>query len=63
MTHLLTAVVALAAGWTLGHRTRPHPARTRACSTCDEAAVRGEFTAFHQLIAGLDLPDDPRNTA
>lgn len=67
MTYLLTALLALAAGWIWGHAT----ARIRIvplCTSCeaDEAAVLADERArFDQLVTGLtlDQPDDPRSSA
>ncbi|MFI1562167.1 hypothetical protein ACH4ZX_03735 [Streptomyces sp. NPDC020490] len=65
MTYLLTALLAASAGWTWGHAT----ARIRiivigATQTQDDTALlAAERARFDQLIAGFDLPDDPRNAA
>ena len=66
MTYALLALVAVlvfAVGWTIGHRT----ARIRiipigALLADDEAALlEDERARFDALVAGLDIPNDPRN--
>jgi len=62
---ILAVLLALAAGWTIGHRT----ARIRiipigALLADDEAALlEDERARFDALVAGLDLPNDPRSEA
>ncbi|MEW2420472.1 hypothetical protein AB0911_08000 [Streptomyces nigra] len=67
MTYLLTALLALSAGWCWGHAT----ARVRhipigATAEEDDAAfIADERDRFDQLVAGIELPDDhdPRSAA
>ncbi|MFF7142294.1 hypothetical protein ACFZB5_13730 [Streptomyces nodosus] len=64
MTYLLTVVLAAAIGWCCGHRT----ARVRhvpiGAAVDDEAALLArERARFDELVASLDIPDDPRNAA
>ena len=62
---ILAVLLAFAAGWTIGHRT----ARIRiipigALLADDEAAfLEDERARFDALVAGLDLPNDPRSDA
>ncbi|MFJ8791420.1 hypothetical protein [Streptomyces sp. NPDC102462] len=65
MTAVLAVLLALAAGWCIGYRTRPQPRRTWTCARCDREALQAERDRFDELVAGLDLdlPDDPRNAA
>jgi len=62
---ILAAVLVFAAGWAIGHRT----ARIRiipigALAADDETALLADERArFDQLVAGLDLPNDPRSDA
>lgn len=70
MTYVLTALLALAVGWTAGHRT----ARVRvvvigataaqdetALSAADAAHLAHERARFNDLMAQLDLPEDLRS--
>jgi len=65
VTVLLAVLLAFAAGWCWGHRT----ARIRiipigALLADDEAAfLEDERRRYEQLVAGLDLPNDPRSDA
>ena len=62
---ILAVLLALAAGWTIGHRT----ARIRiipigALLADDEAALlEDERARFDALVASLDIPNDPRSEA
>ena len=64
---ILVAVLVFAAGWTIGHRTArirhipigALPAQDQAA--LDEAWIADERARFDALVAGIDLPDDPRN--
>ncbi|MFE0800102.1 hypothetical protein [Streptomyces sp. NPDC058812] len=68
MTYLLIALLAVAAGFTIGHRT----ARVRvivigATAQQDQAAIAtAEVERFWQVVDGLDLDlpdtDDPRSS-
>lgn len=66
MTYVLACMIALAAGWTWGHRTaRVHIVPL--CTSCeaDEVAILADDRArFEELVAGLDVapPDDPRSS-
>ncbi|MGW5616238.1 hypothetical protein [Streptomyces sp. NPDC003877] len=51
----ITAVLALATGFTIGYRTRPEPRRTWSCARCDDAALRAEAVRFNTVIAHLDI--------
>ncbi|MFJ2568156.1 hypothetical protein ACIO02_35425 [Streptomyces sp. NPDC087568] len=61
MIYLLTALLAGAVGWCWGHRTalvRHVP--VGATAPADDAAfIAAERARFDELVAGLDLPDDP----
>lgn len=65
MTYLLTALIAIAAGWSWGHST----ARIRhtpmwACARCDAVALTAEETARLKAIERhFDDPADPRSSA
>ena len=62
---ILAVLLALAAGWTIGHRT----ARIRhipigALPAQDQAALlEDERARFDALVASLDIPNDPRSEA
>lgn len=61
---ILGLVLGLSAGWCWGHATaRVRHVPIGALRTDDEEALLAADRArFDQLIASLDLPDDPRNT-
>lgn len=64
MTYLLIAILIGPACWTLGHRTaRVHIVPL--CTSCqaDKAALLADERArFDELVASLELPDDPRSS-
>ncbi|MFB6619692.1 hypothetical protein ACFC5H_09140 [Streptomyces rochei] len=63
MTYLLAALLALAAGWCWGHRTaRIRYVPVGAAARDDDAAfIANERARFDAIVAGLDIPDDPRS--
>lgn len=64
MINILTALLALSAGFTIGYRTRPHPRPVWACARCDAVALTAEETARLKAIERhFDDPDDPRSNA
>lgn len=67
MITVLAAVLALSAGWCIGHRTaRIVFIPIGGTSAQDDAAFIAEQRAhFDQIVAGLDLPDhnDPPRSA
>jgi hypothetical protein len=59
VTYLLTALLALAAGWTWGHATaRVDHILIGAIRPQDAAFIAEQRRQFDELIARLDLPDD-----
>lgn len=64
MTHLLTALLALATGWCWGHLTaRVHLILVAGTPAQDEAAfLADERARFDELVADLDL-NDPKDEA
>ncbi|MFK0124916.1 hypothetical protein ACIQSP_16565 [Streptomyces nigra] len=60
MTYLLTALLALSAGWCWGHATARvrHVPIGATAEEDDEAFIADERARFDQLVAGLDVPDD-----
>ncbi|MFF2852629.1 hypothetical protein ACFVT5_41010 [Streptomyces sp. NPDC058001] len=65
MTYLLTALLALACGGIIGHRTARirHVVIGGTRERDDAAFLADERARFWQLVNGLDLPDDPRSAA
>ncbi|MFJ6566579.1 hypothetical protein ACIQNU_04115 [Streptomyces sp. NPDC091292] len=67
MTYFLTALLALAVGWSLGHRTaRIQIIHIGGSAEQDNAAfLADERRRFDQITADLDIPghDDPRSAA
>lgn len=65
MTHLLTALLALATGWCWGHLTaRIHVVVVGATAAQDDAALSAdEHARFQQITGYFDEPDDPRGNA
>lgn len=67
MNIILTAVLALSAGWCIGHRT----ARIvfipigGTSAQDDDAFIAEQRARFNQIVAGLDTPDrnDPPRSA
>lgn len=65
MTYLLTALLALALGWTWGHATAriDHILIGATHQQDDDAFIAEQRRQFDELTAGLDLPaDEPRST-
>jgi hypothetical protein len=60
----LVATFTLAAGWTIGYRTRPHTPPAPGCPCADEAAIAADSAFmteqrahFDAIVAGLDMGD------
>lgn len=65
MTYLLIAALVGPVCWVLGHRTaRVHivPLCT-SCEAAEAALLADERARFDELVASLELPDDPRSSA